>query len=107
MLENAKPAGVSGGHREISVSDWKAYQKNTLLGFLPLTLPSRLLLHNCSLHQENGARWIGLPSRQYTKGDGSTSFMPLIDFTTKEARQRFQTAALEAVDRHMGGSRDE
>ena len=56
MPEKAKPAGISGGHREILVWDWKAYQKNTLRGFLSLTLPSGLVIHNCTLHQKDGAR---------------------------------------------------
>jgi DNA-binding cell septation regulator SpoVG len=103
MPEKAKPAGASGGHREIQISDWKAFQKNTLQGFLSLTLPSGLVIHNCTLHQKDGSRWIGLPARQYAKDDGTTSYTPLVEFSTKDARQRFQTAALEALDRYTGG----
>ncbi len=107
MAEKAKPAGTSGGHREITVSNWKAYQKNTLKAFLSLTLPSGLVIHNCMFHERDGERWIGLPARQYAKEDGTTSYTPLIEFTTKEARHRFRAAALDAVDRFMEGARDE
>lgn len=105
MPEKAKPAGASGGHRELSIADWKAHRKNSLQGFLSLILPSGLVIHNCSLHQRDGARWIGLPARQYVKDDGAKSYAPLIEFTSKDARQRFQAAALEAVDRFMEAAR--
>lgn len=105
MPEKAKPADFGSGHRELLVTDWKAYEKNTLRGFLSLTLPSGLVIHNCTLHQKDGARWIGLPARQYSKDDGSTSYTPLIEFAAKEVRLRFQVAALEAVDRFMETTR--
>lgn len=100
MSQKAKPAGTSGGHRELLVTDWKAHKTNTLQGFLSLTLPSGLVIHNCGLHQKGTARWIGLPSRQFRKGDGSTGYSPIIEFATKDAQRRFQAAALEAVDRY-------
>jgi len=93
MTEKAKPAGSSGGHRDFVVTN-----------FLSLTLPSGLIIHNCTLQEKDGSRWIGLPARPYTK-DGSTSYALLIEFATKEARQPFQTMALEAVDRLMEGAR--
>jgi len=105
MPEKAKPAAGNGGHRDFLVSNWKAYEKNTLRGFFSLNLPSGLVIHNCTLHEKDGSRWIGLPARQYSKDDGSTSYALLIEFATKEARQQFQTMALEAVDRFMEGAR--
>jgi hypothetical protein len=102
MPEESKPAsGVAGGHREFVATNWKPHVKNTLQGFLTLTLPSGLVIHNCTLHRKNGVRWLGLPAQRYSKDDGSTSYATLIEFTTEEARQRFQEAALEAVDRFM------
>jgi hypothetical protein len=99
MTEKAKPAGASGGHRELSISNWKAHQKNSLQGFFTLTLPSGMVVHNCSFHRKDGSRWIGLPARQFTKPDGSVSYSPLIEFVSDEDRRRFQIAALGALDR--------
>ena len=104
MPENMKPAVATGGHRELLVTNWKPYEKNTLRGFLSLTLPSGLVIHNCALHQKDGARWIGLPSRQYTKDDGSTSYSPVIDFTSPDKRRNFQAAALAAVEQLLRGT---
>jgi DNA-binding cell septation regulator SpoVG len=105
MLEKAKPAGANGGHREILVSNWVAYEKRTLRSFLTLSLPSGLVIHNCMLHEKDGKQWIALPSRQYKKADGSPTYTPLIEFATKDARQRFQTAALRAVERFLERAR--
>ena len=65
---------------------------------MTLTLPSGLVIHGCSLHRKDAARWISLPSRRYSKTDGSTGYAPVIEFATKDAGRRFQQAALEAVD---------
>ncbi len=100
-FEKAKPAGASGGHREFLVTNWKAHKKNTLQGFLSIALTSGLAIHNCTLHSRGGSRWIGVPARQYTTADGATSYAPLIEFDSSDARQRFQAEALEAVDRFM------
>jgi hypothetical protein len=106
MPEETKPAGANGGFREILVSEWKAHQKNTLLGFLALRLPSGLVLCNVSLHEQNGKRWLSMPSRPYKGDDGTDRWQPLILFTTPEHRERFQAAALDAVDRYFAGGRD-
>ena len=103
MSQKAKPAGENGGHREFLVTSWKAVEKNTLRGFVSFTLPSGLVVHNCSLHEKNGIRWIGLPSRRYAKDDGTVSYAPVVEFAHSEARERFRTTALSAVDRFMRG----
>ena len=105
MHEKAKPAGANGGHRVVLVSNWKVREKGVLRGFLSLTLPSGLVLNNYALCEKEGKRWIGLPSRQYKKADGSPAYMPLVEFATKEVRERFQLAALRAVERFTSGAR--
>ena len=55
MAEEAKPAGGNGGHREITIRDWKPLFKNTLRGFFSVDLPSGLRIHSLSLHQKGGA----------------------------------------------------
>lgn len=105
MTKNAKPAraSASGGRPGFSISNWKVHQRNSLQGFFTLALPSGMVVHNCSLHRKEGARWIRLPSRQYSKPDGATGYSPLVEFNDDDARRRFQAAALAAVDRFMAG----
>lgn len=87
----------------ITVVEWRPCQKgDSLQGFLTLQLPSGLTLHDCTYHQRpDGARWLGLPARQYTKQDGTTAWVRLVDFADKAAHARFQDLALSAVDRYF------
>ena len=80
------------------VTDWKAYEKNTLRGFLSLELPSGLTIHGCTLHEKGDSRWVGFPGQKYTKDDGSTSYATILEITESGARRRFQEAALAAID---------
>jgi hypothetical protein len=86
--------------------------RNTLLGFLTFTLsPSGIVLRECSLHQHpSGRRWVGLPSkpqidpegRVRKNPNGKTLYAPVVEIVGKAERERFQTAALAAVDKLLG-----
>lgn len=101
--EEAKPAGARGGHRESSVTNWKAHEKNTLQAFLTLTLPSGMALQNCTFHQKDRARWIGLPARQSLRADGSPAYSPVVESATTHIGRQFQIAALAPVDQFLEG----
>ena len=46
----------------IRASNWRPMLRNTLQGFLTLTLsPSGVVMNECSLHEKGDKRWIGLP----------------------------------------------
>jgi hypothetical protein len=83
------------------VLQFRAFEKNTLRGFLSLELPSGMILHGCTLHEKNGSRWVGVPAKEYEK-DGTKTWAPLVEFTSKEAREKFQACALAAFDAYMG-----
>lgn len=82
------------------VREWRPYSKHTLQGFLSLELPSGLIVHGITLHEKNDSRWVSMPAREYLK-DGQKTWAPIIEFTSKESRDRFQAAALAAIDRHL------
>jgi hypothetical protein len=83
--------------------------KNTLVAFLTLRLsPSGVVLNECMLHRKENRSWIGLPSRPQTNKDGTPridpktgkpAWQPIVEIPGKEERQRFQQAALVAVDK--------
>src|SRR5215470_2076349 len=102
MDRKAKPAGSSGGHRTITISDWKPLTNRSLKGFLTVTLPSGLIIHNCQLLEAAGKRWIGLPSRRFRLADGSIKYQPLVEFTTKRAFRSFGQSVLRAIEQHLG-----
>jgi len=84
--------------RSIKVSSFRACRKNTLLGFVTLTLPSSLVIHDCAVHRKNDSRWIGLPAREYAKHDGTKGWAPVLEFADSDARKRFQWAAMQALE---------
>lgn len=97
----------------IAASDWRPVVKNTLQGFLTLKLsPSGIVLHECSLHETaDGRRWISLPSKPQIGEDGrhrtdpttwKKLYVPVVEIAGKAERERFQTAALAAVDKLLG-----
>ncbi|HEY7306265.1 MAG TPA: hypothetical protein VH601_19225 [Bryobacteraceae bacterium] len=89
--------------REIAVSNWRECRKgDSLQGFITLTLPSGMVLHDATYHQRtDGSRWIGLPGRPYRKADGTEAWTRIIDFVDKAAHKRFQEAVLGALDEHF------
>jgi DNA-binding cell septation regulator SpoVG len=99
--QDAKAAGANRGDRAFLVIDWKPFEKNTLKGFVSLTLPSGLTIHNITVHQKGDARWVSMPSRAYKKPDGSETWQPIIEFATKEAQKRFRDATLAALDAYQ------
>ena len=84
-----------------AVREFKPFERNTLRGFLTTELPSGLVLHGFTLHQKGESRWLGMPSKEVSMGDGTKSWVPQVEFSGKEAREKLQTAALAAVDAHL------
>ena len=92
----------------ITASNWRAVAKGALLGFLDLELqPSGLILRGCSVMETHGRRWIGLPAKPQIDAEGrhrkdpktgKPAYSPCVEIADKDARARFQEAALAAVD---------
>ena len=101
MSQKAKPAGASGGHRTITVSNWKPLEHKSLRGFLTLTLPSGLVIHNCQLLEAGEERWVGLPSRRFLMADGKVHYEPIIEFVTRKAHRNFARTALQVVEVYL------
>jgi hypothetical protein len=94
--------------REFVARDWRKVERNTLQGFVTLVLPSSLVVHECSLHVQGSRRWVGLPGRPQLDADGRQrvdpttgrkAYVPVVEIYEKAARERFQRAALAAIDR--------
>ena len=96
----------------ITASDWREVVKNSLQGFCVLTLsPSGIVLRDCALHERDGKRWISLPSRPqlYSEGrhrkdpaTGKALWLPVVEIKGKAEREKFQAAALAAIDALRG-----
>lgn len=76
----------------LTISNWKPVQINTLVGFFTVTTVSGLVIHQCSLHDKNGQRWIGLPTQK--RGD---EYLPLVEFTTRKVADNFRRQVIDAL----------
>jgi hypothetical protein len=100
----------------MSVMDYRPVDppRNTLVAFLNLRLsPSGLVLHDCTEHKTaEGKRWIGLPGRPRIDSTahlhrkdvttGKFEWTPIVEIYGQAERERFQQAALAAIDRLRG-----
>ena len=96
----------------IRARDWRPVARNTLKGFCTLGLsPSGFVFRDCSVHAKGDKRWISLPARPQIDGDGQLRRDPatgkvlyaqVIDIAGREQRDRFQVAALTAIDEMLG-----
>lgn len=98
MPQNAKAAAGDRGDRNFRVLDWKPLQRATLQGFFSITTPSGLIIKDLSLHQRGEDRWVSFPGKPFKKADGSAGYINLVDFESKDLRQKFQALALHAID---------
>ena len=101
---------MSAAKVAMTATDWKPLQRNSLQGFFTLHMASGLVLHECSFHQKDGKSWVGLPGKPQvtsegkhrTDQNGKRLYTPVVEIPDKEARARFQTAALAAVSTLLG-----
>jgi hypothetical protein len=85
---------------KVSVANFRAVVKNTLLGFFDLTLDDiGLQIVGCSLHERDGNRWIGYPGKPYKDKEGKESWANIVNFTSREAKDKFSMLVHAALDK--------
>jgi hypothetical protein len=84
---------------KIIASNLKSLSKNTLKGFVDLALPEvGIVLKGTAWHEKNGKQWLSPAGCSYAdKTTGEIKCVNVIDFTSREAKATFQSAALVAV----------
>ena len=81
-----------------TVTNPKSIRKNTLVGAFDLEMPSGLIIRGAMLFEKNGRRWVGFPSKEFTKQDGSKGYFPLLEFASREIADKFQAQVLPLVE---------
>jgi hypothetical protein len=108
-LGQTREIAMTTKEAEFEVVEYRALAKGeSLQGFLSLRLPSGMVIRDLSYHERSdGARWISMPARRYKKADGTAAYTPIIDFASKEARNRFQELARAALDSYLASAGEE
>ncbi len=87
------------------ILDWRPLRKNSLLGFVKVELPSGMVIADVTaLDGERGA-WASPPSKPMIDRDGAVMrdatgkvrYTPIIEFTSKEIRNRFSESVIAAL----------
>jgi hypothetical protein len=72
--------------------------KNSLRGVFDIQMPSGLIVRGAMLFEKNGRRWVGFPSKEWVKQDGTKSYFPLIEFADRSIADKFQAAVLPLAE---------
>jgi hypothetical protein len=89
-----KPPATPG----ITASNLKPISKGTLKGTVDIGVPKwRIVIRGCCWHEKNGKQWVSFPAREWIGPDGRKNFANIIEFSDRDIRDRFQAAALAAV----------
>lgn len=89
----------------IRILDWRPMQKGALLGFAKIELPSGMIIVDCTICTGPNGPWASPPSKAMIGRDGlvmkdqadKVRYQPLIEFTSKDVRNRWSDAVLQAV----------
>jgi hypothetical protein len=93
-MRNDRPERPNAVKNQFIVSNARRLDKGALLGSFDLEAPCGIKIIGAMLFEKNGKRWINFPSKEWTKDDGSKGYWPLLEWTDKGARERFQQAVL-------------
>ncbi len=92
---------MSGVH----ILDWRPMTKGKLLGFAKVELPSGMILADVTVLLGDRGPWASPPSKPMVGRDGTAltdaagkiRYSPIVEFASKEIRDRFSTAVIDAM----------
>lgn len=80
----------------------KMIRKGTLIGSVDLAMPSGLRVRGLMLFESHGRRWVNFPSIPWTKSDGSKSYVPVLEFESRQISDRFGAAVVPICEAALG-----
>ena len=99
------PSDTTNQDRGFVIEDFKPLHKNTLLGFCRVRTPSGIIFHDVGIHRSGESWWASPASKPMISRDGSATKdaagkiqdVPIVSFATKELRDRFSHAVVDAL----------
>ena len=89
---------------------FKALEKNTMRGIASLEMPAGKVLNDCTLDENREGMWVSPPGRLMVDAngcvvtkDGKTQYAQVVSFASKEKRDRWSSAAVEAIEAFRRG----
>jgi hypothetical protein len=85
----------------IKILKYTPYDKPPIQGFIDISIDAwHLEIRGISLVMKDGKRWFNLPSKEYTKEDGSLGYAPIMKFTSSQVADRFKVAMSQVFDEY-------
>ena len=69
------------------------------------TFPSGMTINGIVVFTKDGRRWTKLPTKRWTRRDGNPAEEAVVEIRDRDAKDLFDRALLEALDRHVTGGR--
>ena len=87
------------------IIEWRPLRRNSLLGFAKIELPSGMVISDVTILSGDRGPWASPPSKPMLDRDGvamkdqrgKIRYSPLIEFTSKEIRDRWSAAVIVAM----------
>ncbi len=91
--------------RAVTIRDWRPMRKNSLLGFARVELPSGMIIADVTILVGERGPWASPPSKPMmgkdgvalTDDKGKIRYSPVIEFASKEIRDRWSVGVIEAM----------
>ncbi len=80
----------------MKIIDFRSVRKGSLVGFCAVEMPSGMIIRDVGIFEKDGSTWASPPSRQFTANDGKVRYQPIVEFTTKEIRDKWTNAVRDA-----------
>lgn len=81
---------------EIVVSDFRAFEKNTLRGFFTLTVGG-ISIRDCAFHEKNGKTWFAFPGKKIDK-NGAMEWINTVFVEERALLDRLQATVRRQID---------
>lgn len=87
------------------ILDWRDVRKNSLVGFCKVEFPSGMVINDVTVLKGERGPWAAPPSKPMIGRDGGAMkddngkvrYVPIIEFTSKEIRNKWSDAVIEAL----------
>jgi DNA-binding cell septation regulator SpoVG len=89
----------------MKILDWRPLQRGALIGFAKIEMPSGMVISDVTILTGERGPWASPPSKPMVGRDGvavrdqsgKTKYSPIIEFISKEIRDRFSAAVVDAL----------
>jgi hypothetical protein len=101
----APMTAAAGGKLTITCQGFRPLERNTLRGFVSITIAElRLTIHDIAVHEKGESRWAQLPAKpQVRDGElvtddaGKIQYWPIMEFASRAVRDAFSAAVIRAL----------